>query len=89
MFKGGKRRQVRLDRLILLAHEGPPPTPLTTVIHLDGDQENLNVRNLAWNNRLKTGQRRCLRCQKPFGSKHNRICPVCTITNQTIDERYA
>ena len=37
-----------LDRLVCWAFHGPPPTWSEAVDHLDGDQNNNRVDNLAW-----------------------------------------
>ena len=37
-----------LDRLVCWAFSGPPPPWSKTVVHLDGDQSNNRVENLAW-----------------------------------------
>jgi len=44
----GSRSQHRVNRMVLYAHVGPPPTPEHQSAHNDGNRQNNHVDNLRW-----------------------------------------
>lgn len=48
LCKDGRKRMHEVHRLVALAWLGPPPTPKSTVNHIDGAKPNNFARNLEW-----------------------------------------
>jgi hypothetical protein len=51
LCENGKRKMWRVHVLVLLAFNGPPPTPKHEGCHNDGDPSNCRQRNLRWDTR--------------------------------------
>lgn len=48
LSSNGKRKNLKVARLVLIAFVGPPPYPEAHSRHLDGNAKNDNLENLAW-----------------------------------------
>lgn len=66
----GKKMNVKIHRLVLLAWVGPPPSAKSVTRHLDGNPLNNDLANLTWGTYQENADDKTKHGKTPFGSRH-------------------
>lgn len=72
LFVEGKRKYMRVHRLVALAFLGEPPADKPETRHLDGNQKHNHYTNLAFGTRLQNMEDRARHGRNPKGTKNGR-----------------
>lgn len=69
----GKRRNIKVHRLVALAFLGAPPSPFHEVRHIDGNRLNNHAENLAWGTSKENADDRERHGRTSRGERHARF----------------
>jgi len=80
LYERGVGKRLHVHRLVLLAFEGEPPSPLHECAHGDGDPSNNRRANLRWATRASN------HADKVAHGTHNRgdAHPLCKVSDATV-----
>lgn len=71
LSRPGRKQNVRLHKLVLLAFRGPPPTPAHEGAHANGDAHDCRLENLRWATRTENEYDKKAHGRALYGERHH------------------